>query len=70
MLKRDRRICYICQQPGANEVDHIRPGDDHSLSNLAPVHGDPCHKAKTIRERPMRSFLPRKRPQEKHPGVI
>lgn len=33
VIARDGRFCVLCGQPG-NHVDHIEPGDDHSLSNL------------------------------------
>lgn len=66
VLKRDGGVCYICGTPGANEVDHVVPGDDHSYSNLKSIHAVPCHQAKTIRER-----LPsRKRQGSKHPGLL
>lgn len=68
VLKRDERICHICHQPDATEVDHIRPGDDHSLANLAPAH-KVCHQRKTIAERPKPNGR-RRREVEPHPGLL
>lgn len=53
VLKRDKGICYICGKAGADTVDHVLAGDDHSLSNLRPVHDRTpphCHRFKTSRE--------------------
>lgn len=44
------------------ECDHVRRGDDHSLSNLQWL-STPCHKAKTTAEQPRRT-----RPRRGHPG--
>jgi len=69
-------ICWVCGQPGANEVDHVKRGDDHSLNNLKPIHGkgtrQRCHQKKSSREgvdarRQRRNRMLRKRP---HPGLI
>jgi 5-methylcytosine-specific restriction protein A len=52
-LKRDKGICYICGGDGADRVDHIVAGDDHSLTNLAAVHDATpphCHRAKSSAE--------------------
>jgi 5-methylcytosine-specific restriction endonuclease McrA len=35
-LARDRNICYLCGE-FANRVDHVVPGDNHDLSNLAAI---------------------------------
>lgn len=69
--RRDRGICYVCGEPGADQVDHIRRGDDHSLGNLGSIHDDPCHRAKTAREAAeARAARPRRqRPSEPHPGL-
>lgn len=53
VLKRDKGICYICGEPGADTVDHIQPGDNHELSNLAAVHDRTpphCHRYKSAVE--------------------
>jgi 5-methylcytosine-specific restriction protein A len=53
VLKRDKGVCYLCGQPGADRVDHIVPGDNHSLTNLAAVHDavEPhCHRYKSSQE--------------------
>jgi 5-methylcytosine-specific restriction protein A len=69
ILTRDDGVCYICHLPGATDVDHIEPGDNHDESNLAPVHGVPCHRDKTIREREAKRPRQR-RPTETHPGLV
>lgn len=46
------------------ECDHVKRGDDHSLGNLQWL-STPCHKAKTKAEGPTR-----KRPTERHPGLL
>lgn len=53
VLKRDHGICHICGAGGADQVDHVTQGDDHSLENLAPVHEKTpphCHRFKTAAE--------------------
>lgn len=68
-----RAVCHVCGMPGADQVDHVRPGDDHSLSNLAPIHEDPCHRAKSAHEGvAARASLRgmRTRPTEQHPGQV
>jgi 5-methylcytosine-specific restriction protein A len=53
VFKRDGGICYLCGNVGADTIDHIVAGDDHSLTNLAPVHDRTpphCHRAKTSQE--------------------
>ncbi len=76
MLKRDNRICHVCLGPGADGVDHVIPGDDHSLENLKAIHHhvEPfCHRAKSSAEggrAAQAKRIPRKRPQERHPGML
>lgn len=53
VFRRDGRICYLCGGGGADTIDHIVRGDDHSLENLAPVHDNiapHCHRSKTAGE--------------------
>lgn len=53
VLRRDKGTCYLCGETGADTVDHVVPGDDHSLTNLAPVHDRTpphCHRYKTAAE--------------------
>ena len=74
ILRRDRHVCYVCHRDGADQVDHIVPvsqGGGEEDSNLAAIHGRPCHERKTAGEanavNPM--AVSRKRPQERHPGI-
>ncbi|QWY79544.1 HNH endonuclease [Mycobacterium phage Scout] len=67
---------YRCQirRPGclgkATDVDHIRRGDDHRLSNLQAAcsrcHGKKSSAEGHARKRELRAR--RKRPTERHPG--
>lgn len=68
VLARDRRICHVCGLPGADQVDHVRNGDDHSESNLAAIHDNPCHRHKSALEG-VAARNPN-RPPERHPGLI
>jgi 5-methylcytosine-specific restriction protein A len=71
---RDRGVCYVCGQPGADAVDHKNPGDDHRLTNLGQIHQDVppyCHRTKSAREgNAARAAIraKRHRPREAHPG--
>lgn len=75
VLERDGHRCRI-QRPGctgtATEVDHIKPGDDHSLTNLQAACTW-CHRKKTDDEaaaaRAATPALTTKRPTESHPGL-
>ncbi|MEV4492712.1 HNH endonuclease [Micromonospora coxensis] len=89
VLKRDGYVCQFvwrnergrmeqCGKP-ATEVDHIRPGDDHSMENLrAACHA--CHQYKSSREggsvggqvvaRMRRETNGRFRRTEQHPGLL
>lgn len=73
VMRTHRRVCHVCHRPGADAVDHIRPGDDHRLENLAPIHQDTppyCHRHKSAQEGvAARTALrqARTRPAEPHP---
>lgn len=48
-----RRICHICGEPFADQVDHVIPlaeGGPDTIDNLRPIHGEPCHRIKTAAE--------------------
>lgn len=51
VLRETGAICYWCGQPGADQVDHLVEVEDGGSktdrSNLAPIHGDPCHLQKS-----------------------
>lgn len=73
ILARDGGVCYLCGQPGADTVDHIRAGDDHADSNLAAVHDRTpphCHRYKSSAEgNAARWRVREKREPERHPGL-
>lgn len=75
ILRRDGGLCHLCGAPGADAVDHMEPGDDHSDANLAAVHHDVpphCHRRKTAYEGLVAQFgevAPRRQP-EPHPGTV
>lgn len=56
VIARDRGVCYVCGEGGADSVDHIAPksqGGTDLTSNLAAIHEkvEPyCHREKTQRE--------------------
>jgi 5-methylcytosine-specific restriction protein A len=53
ILDRDKRVCYVCGQPGADTVDHKKPvwkGGTDDPANLGAIHDNPCHRDKTARE--------------------
>jgi 5-methylcytosine-specific restriction enzyme A len=73
ILRRDNGVCHVCGKHGADQVDHINPGDDHSPANLAPIHSEPCHRIKSSSEggkasAKARAKRLRKRPAERHPA--
>lgn len=53
VIRRDRCICYVCGKPGADEADHViavTDGGRDDESNMAAIHGKPCHLRKTAEE--------------------
>ncbi|MBF9135296.1 HNH endonuclease [Plantactinospora sp. S1510] len=66
-------ICHWCNAPGADEIDHVKRGDDHRLENLRPIHSwrtpQRCHVAKTAIEANA-ARVPLHRPKGKHPGLM
>lgn len=74
ILRRDNGVCHVCGAHGADQVDHLTPGDDHSLGNLAAIHSEPCHRTKSSSEggkasARSRSRRRRRRPDEEHPSM-
>lgn len=73
ILARDHYTCYLCGQLGADTVDHVVPGDDHSDANLAAVHDrNPphCHRHKSSAEGNAARWKVREaRPPERNPGL-
>lgn len=72
ILKRDNGICCECGKPGSDQVDHRIPvaeGGTDDDSNLAAIHGIPCHQAKTLAEAARgRARHSRRRPRRQHPA--
>jgi 5-methylcytosine-specific restriction protein A len=74
IIARDRGVCYLCGRPGADTADHVVPvsqGGSHHDSNLKAAHREPCHKAKTERERlaALRKRT-RRRPVRRNPNLL
>ncbi|ALY10019.1 HNH endonuclease [Arthrobacter phage Pumancara] len=51
LLPNDQVLCWICRQPGANQLDHIKPRSKYpelvwDLSNIVPAH-DTCNNRKS-----------------------
>lgn len=71
ILKRDGHKCYLCGAEGCRQVDHIVPvsqGGGEEDENLAAIC-DLCHGHKTALE--ANAAKPkRKRPPERHPGLL
>lgn len=73
---RKSELCHVCRLPGADEVDHVVPraaGGTHELSNLSPIHKEPCHRLKTAKESAVIAAARKaasKRPVERHPGQV
>jgi 5-methylcytosine-specific restriction endonuclease McrA len=77
VLRRDQGICYVCQLPGADSVDHVIPGDSHDEANLKAIHKAPCHARKSSHEGGTAAGAQRRiraaarfRAPEKHPGIL
>jgi len=74
VIRRDGGRCRRCGAP-AREVDHIVPGDDHTLANLQLLCRR-CHLAKSAHEGTTAAVAARarhpsqRRPPEPHPGSI
>lgn len=75
ILRRDR-VCQVCLNNYATEVDHILPGDDHADTNLQGICRY-CHSRKSAREGGLATGVSRraivearKRPQEQHPSGL
>jgi 5-methylcytosine-specific restriction enzyme A len=50
ILDRYLGCCHVCGKVGADQVDHVIPlaeGGADDEANLAPIHGEPCHRDKT-----------------------
>lgn len=68
--KNDEETQLRCANVG-RDVDHIRPGDDHSMGNLRLLCTG-CHRAKTAEEGVQARAAHRARryrPAEPHPGA-
>jgi 5-methylcytosine-specific restriction endonuclease McrA len=65
------RTCHWCGRPGADDVDHLVPGDDHGIDNLRPIHSwrtpQRCHAYKSAAEGV--AARRRDRPPEQHPAL-
>lgn len=74
VLSRDEGVCQghglstdgRCRRV-ANQVDHIKRGDDHGMRNLQALCAA-CHAVKSSREGGQ-SYTPRDRPVPRHPGL-
>jgi 5-methylcytosine-specific restriction endonuclease McrA len=77
VLKRDGYLCQerfstgeLCGAP-ATDVDHIAPGDDHSMANLRALCAW-CHRQKSSSEGGSAAALTRvrtERPKPSHPAL-
>lgn len=69
ILERDGFRCHVCGGFGADEVDHVRPGDNHHPSNLAAIHARPCHSTKSAGEGGQANARKWRRAPTPHPGM-
>lgn len=74
VLKRDEYRCRLLWDDGcegtATDVDHIKRGNDHRLSNLQAACGW-CHDRKSSAEgNAARKRYSKRRPKERHPGLL
>jgi 5-methylcytosine-specific restriction enzyme A len=73
ILRRDGYACCVCGAK-ANHVDHIIPAvehgsdDDSNLQSLCSRHHAEKTSAEANRHNPM--AIPRKRQEERHPGLL
>jgi 5-methylcytosine-specific restriction protein A len=70
VLDRDGHRCTCCGSSLRLQVDHVQPGDDHSLGNLATLCAA-CHLRKSAAEggRARAEKHSARRPPERHPGL-
>ncbi|WP_329151243.1 HNH endonuclease [Streptomyces sp. NBC_01456] len=74
VLARDEHRCRqinegrVCRR-WANQVDHIRRGNDHRPENLQSLCAE-CHAIKSSREGNAAPRITRWRPTERHPGLL
>lgn len=77
VLRRDDHACTMAFSDGrvcglpANQVDHIEPGDDHSMANLRALC-EWCHRHKSAQEGGTAAALTRvrtHRPKPTHPAL-
>jgi 5-methylcytosine-specific restriction protein A len=69
ILERDGFVCHVCHRIGADNVDHVIAGDDHSETNLAAIHEVPCHRQKSSREGAAKRKTTKRPKDERHPGL-
>jgi len=54
VMARWHGVCHVCNQPGADQVDHVVPlsaGGSDGWENRRPIHSAPCHADKSAAER-------------------
>ncbi|MCK9497119.1 MAG: HNH endonuclease [Dehalococcoidia bacterium] len=70
VIARDRGVCHLCSQPGADTADHVVPrarGGSDDEANLKAAHQS-CNQRKARTTDQVR--LSRRRPAERHPGEV